>query len=168
MSGWSKEYLAWERELANRDMSDLERRLDPHYSTHKGPYPWNQPAPTNAGPRSEAPNATSRQVMQSSEFVWVEQLRSEHTARFRDELLTTLASRPSGLRIRTLRALLGWTQRTAATQLRISVRTLICHERGHHRRFWPRLSLLERLRELESEHAQELIAYLTRGGPEHA
>jgi len=102
------------------------------------------------------------------DFAWAQELRSEHAAGFRNELLRRLDFRPSGERIRTLRAVLGWTQRTAAVNLGISVRTLIRHERGHHRTLWPRLQLVLRLRELESEHAQELIAYLTSGGPAHA
>jgi len=102
------------------------------------------------------------------DFAWVQELRSEHAAGFRNELLRRLDFRPPGERIRTLRAVLGWTQRTAGEELGISMRTLIRHERGHHRTPWTRLQLVLRLRELESEHAQELIAFLTRGGRERA
>jgi DNA-binding XRE family transcriptional regulator len=60
-----------------------------------------------------------------------------------------------------LRAALGWTQRQAAVELRISRRTLIRHEQGQHLRPWMRLSLLQRLREVESEHEQQLFAHLS-------
>ena len=85
-----------------------------------------------------------------------------HTARFRAELLATLASRASGWRIRYLRTVLGWNQRTAAAQLGISVRTLIRHEQGHHRTSNTRLALLLRLLELELTHANEILAYIDR------
>jgi DNA-binding XRE family transcriptional regulator len=155
---WSKEYLEMEQRIANRDY-DYERKVDPR-STHRGPpYPWDQP--TNAGPRPAAPNtAPSRRVTQPDESVCVDQLRSAHTERFKAELLTTLASRPSGLRIRYLRTVLGWNQRTAAAQLGISRRTLIRHEQGHHRTSSTRLSLLLRLLELEAAHSAQILAYV--------
>jgi DNA-binding XRE family transcriptional regulator len=103
------------------------------------------------------------------DFAWVQELRDEEAAQFKSKWLRRLdLVVPSGQRIRNLRAVLGWTQRTAALQLGISVRTVIRYEQGHHRVSWPRVPLLRRLRELESDHAQELIAYLTRGGPERA
>jgi transcriptional regulator with XRE-family HTH domain len=66
----------------------------------------------------------------------------------------------SGQRIRNLRIVLGWSQREAALQLGVSRRTIIRHEQGRNRHPWVRLSLLERLRELESTYAGELIIYL--------
>jgi len=94
--------------------------------------------------------------------VCVDQLRSTHTARSTAELLATLASRASGWRIRYLRTVLGWNQRTAAARLGISVRTLIRHEQGHHRTSSTRLALLLRLLELELTHANEILAYVDR------
>jgi DNA-binding XRE family transcriptional regulator len=73
-----------------------------------------------------------------------------------------------GQRIRNLRLVLGWTQRTAATELGISVRTLIRHEQGHHRTPWLRLPLLRRLCQMEREHADQIIAYHDYRGPERA
>ena len=65
-----------------------------------------------------------------------------------------------GQQIRILRTVLGWTQQQAAMELEISRRTLIRHEQGQHRRPWMRGSLLQRLRQVESEHEQQLFAYL--------
>jgi len=160
---WSKEYLEMEQRIANQPY-DYERRLGPNCCTHRGPpYPWDQPAATNAGPRPAAPNnATPRRVTQPCEFACVDQSRSVHTARFTAELLATLASRPSGLRIRYLRNALGWNQRTAAMQLGISRRTLIRHEQGHNRTSSTRLALMLRLLELELTHANEILAYVDR------
>ncbi len=108
-------------------------------------------------------------MMKAGDFAWVQHLRGEQAVHFKAELRRRLQVMPSGLRIRNLRALLGWTQRMAAVQLGISVRTVIRHEQGRNRHpQWPRLSLLRRLRELESDYAEELIAYLARGGREHA
>ena len=92
----------------------------------------------------------------------MQQLRSAHTARFQQELLATLASRPPGWRIRYLRVVLGWSQRTAATQLGISRRTLIRHEQGQHRTQSARVSLVARLGMLELAHANEILAYVAR------
>jgi DNA-binding XRE family transcriptional regulator len=101
------------------------------------------------------------------DFAWVQELRDEEAAQFKSKWLRRLdLVVPSGQRIRILRVVLGWTQRTAASHLGISIRTVIRYEQGHHRISWPRLPLLLRLRELESEHAQELIAYLS--GPVRA
>lgn len=134
----------------------LPRSMDPNYSTGTGPYPWDRPAP--------APSSTrSRPSTVSADSGWVQQLRDEQAAQFRAEVLRRLCLMPSGQRIRNLRAILGWTQRMAATQLGVSGRTLIRHERGHHRTPWLRHSLLQRLREVESDHAEELIAHLARG-----
>ena len=67
-----------------------------------------------------------------------------------------------GQRIRLLRTVLGWTQQQAAIELEISRRTLIRHEQGQNRRAWMRGSLLQRLRQVEIEHEQQLFAYLSR------
>jgi DNA-binding XRE family transcriptional regulator len=67
---------------------------------------------------------------------------------------------PFGQRLRNLRLALGWTQSTIAARLSVSRRTVIRHERGHHRTPYVRLPLLLRVRELESVHAQELKALL--------
>ena len=120
--------------------------MDPNYS---GYHPSSHPAPSSKRLRTKT-------------------LRDEEAELFQSKLWRRLQVVPCGERIRNLRAILGWTQRTAAVHLGISVRTLIRHEQGHHRTFWPRLPLLLRLRELESDHAQELIAYLTHGRPAHA
>ena len=131
--------------------------MDPNYSTDRREYPWSRANRSKLRPRPIA-----------GDFAWVQELRDEEAELFQSKLWRRLQVVPCGQRIRNLRAILGWTQRTAAAQLGISVRTLIRHERGHHRTPWPRLQLVLRLRELESEHGQELIAYLTHGGPAHA
>ena len=92
----------------------------------------------------------------------MQQLRGAHTARFQEELLATLASRPAGRRIRYLRVVLGWSQRATATQLGISRRTLIRHEQGHHSTQSARISLLMHLGMLELAHANEILAYVER------
>ena len=66
-----------------------------------------------------------------------------------------------GQRIRLLRTVLGWTQHQAAIELEISRRTLIRHEQGQNRSARMRGSLLQRLRQVESEHEQQLFAYLS-------
>ena len=101
-------------------------------------------------------------VLQASDFAWVQELRDELAAQFKAELRRRLQVLPSGQRIRSLRTVLGWTQSMAAEQLGISVRTVIRHEQGRNRLPWLRLPLLERLRELESIYAEQLIAYLGR------
>jgi len=65
-------------------------------------------------------------------------------------------------RIRNLRAALGWTQRMIAERLGISTRTVIRYEKGQRKAQWIQLPVLRRLRHLESEHAEELLAYLNR------
>jgi DNA-binding XRE family transcriptional regulator len=74
----------------------------------------------------------------------------------------------SGQRIRNLRAVLGWTQRVAASELGVSLRTVIRHEKGHHSAASLRLALLRRLCELEREHADQIVAHLNYCGPEPA
>jgi DNA-binding transcriptional regulator YiaG len=130
--------------------------IDPNYSGH---HPWSHPAPSSGRSRSKTPVGN---------FAWVQELRSEQATGFKKELLRRLDTRPSGERIRTLRAVVGWTQRRAAMELEISMRTVIRYEQGRHRPYWPPLPLLRRLRELETTYAEQIIAYLTRGGPAHA
>ena len=87
--------------------------------------------------------------------------RSEQEARFDPELKRGLERLASGQRIHLLRTALGWSQGQAAMELRISRRTVIRYEQGQHRHPWMRLSLLERLRELESFYAEQLATYLS-------
>src|SRR5215467_12641801 len=148
MTEWSPEYHAMQQRMAE----DFEHRWGPD----GGPSRLGQPAPTNAGPRPWTPTIPPAEVM------WMQQLRSAHTARFQQELLATLATRPPGRRIRYLRVVLGWSQRTAARQLGISQRTLIRHEQGHHRTQSARASLLARVGMLELAHANEILAYVAR------
>ena len=120
--------------------------MDPSYSSHAG---------------------NGKLAMQAGDWAWVQDLRDAPSAEFKAELWRRLQLMPSGQRIRNLRNILGWTQSMAAGQLGISVRTLIRHEQGRNRTPWMRLPLLERLRELESIYAEQLIAYLSCGGREH-
>src|ERR1043165_9479746 len=55
-----------------------------------------------------------------------------------------------GLRLRNLRAALGWTESMAAIELGVNVRTVIRHEGDWHRTPFVRLRLLLRMRNLES------------------
>jgi DNA-binding XRE family transcriptional regulator len=73
-----------------------------------------------------------------------------------------------GQRLRELRRALGWTQRMAAVELGINVRTVIRHEKGQHRTPWVRIPLLLKLRHLEGMCAEEILAYLARGEREHS
>jgi DNA-binding XRE family transcriptional regulator len=93
--------------------------------------------------------------------------KHEQPANLKAEFRGRLFVMTSGQRIRNLRGLFGWTQRRAATELGVSVRTVIRHEQGQRRTPSLRLPLLLRLRELEWDHAEELIAYLSRAGREH-
>ena len=99
------------------------------------------------------------------DLAWVQEVREEQATRFQAEVRRRWELLPSGQRIRLLRSTLGWTQGRAASELRITRRTLIRHEQGQHRRPWMRLSLLLRLRELERTYADQILAYLERGGP---
>jgi DNA-binding XRE family transcriptional regulator len=74
---------------------------------------------------------------------------------------------PFGQRLRELRRALGWTQRMAAIELGVTVRTVIRHENGQHRTPWVRLPLLLKLRDLERVCAEEILAYLAHVGREH-
>jgi DNA-binding XRE family transcriptional regulator len=139
---------------------NLPCSMDPNYSTGTRPYPWDRPAPVPS-------NRPSRPSMVSIDSAWVQQLRNEQGTQFKAEVLRRLQLMPGGQRIRNLRAVLGWTQRTAAAQLGISVRTLIRHEQGHHRTRWLRYPLLLRLRELESTYVEQIIAHPSRIGSAH-
>jgi DNA-binding XRE family transcriptional regulator len=77
------------------------------------------------------------------------------------ELRRRLWGMSSGEHIFALRKALGWTQEQAAAELGISRRSVIRHEKGQQLRPWMRKSLLKRLRELESQYAEQLAAHLT-------
>lgn len=65
---------------------------------------------------------------------------------------------PFGERIHNLRTVLGWSQREAARQLGVCVRSVIRHELAQSLRPW--LPLLQKVRGLEAENAEILLAYL--------
>ena len=88
-------------------------------------------------------------------------MRGEQAAQVRVELKRRLQVMSSGQRIRLLRTVLGWTQQQAAIQLGISRRTVIRHEQGWHRRSWISVSLLMRLRQVESDHVEQLLAHVS-------
>jgi len=69
-----------------------------------------------------------------------------------------------GQRLLELRRALGWTQRMAAVELGINVRTVIRHEKGQHSTTRVPLALLLSLRDVESRYAEEILAYLDRAG----
>jgi len=69
---------------------------------------------------------------------------------------------PFGQRLRELRRALGWTQEMAALTLGISVRTVIRHERGQHRRRCVVGETLPKLRQQEAKWACQLVAHLIR------
>jgi DNA-binding XRE family transcriptional regulator len=143
-------------EPANADWQ--RARFDPNYSaSYKPDYPW-----------SRTPNqGRSRPIAQAGDFAWIQELRLEQAVQFKAELRRRLQLMPSGKRICTLRAALGWTQRRAAEHLSVSTRSVIRHEKGHHRSLSLRYALQWRLRELESTYADQIVAYLDRGGPAH-
>jgi DNA-binding XRE family transcriptional regulator len=77
--------------------------------------------------------------------------------------------KPFGQRLREVRRALGWTQRMAAIELGITVRTVIRHENdGQHRTPRVRLPLLLKLRDLERECAEEILVYLAHEEREHS
>src|SRR5438094_10016590 len=90
--------------------SDWRPGMDPDYSEHIGPYPWDDvPA---SGVSSSPPTQTAE-----IEFTTVatrKQRQPYHAA-----LLRQLHLMASGERIRNLRFALGWTQATAAVRLGI-------------------------------------------------
>jgi DNA-binding XRE family transcriptional regulator len=99
-----------------------------------------------------------------AEYERTQALRNQQPA----QSIPALPGRPvvlsAGPRIRALRRALRWTQQQAATELRISKRTVIRYERGQHRGHGTRSSLLLRLRELESIHEPRLRDYRSRFG----
>jgi hypothetical protein len=115
--------------------------MDPNYSSHPG---------------------NGKLAMQAGDWAWVQDLRNEQSAEFRAELRRRLQVLPSGRRIRHIRSILEWTQHRVAVELGVSVRTVIRHERAQNRRPWMREEMLLRLRKLESDYADQLIAYLGR------
>jgi DNA-binding XRE family transcriptional regulator len=130
---------------------------DPNYSSHRGDYHWSD---TKTSSGSLGP------TMSGGDLAWSQAWHGEQAAQLKAELRGRLFAMTSGQRIRNLRGLFGWTQRQAAGELGISVRTLIRHEQSQRRTPSLRLPLLLRLRELESDHADELIAYISRAGRE--
>ena len=76
------------------------------------------------------------------------------------ELRRRLWGMSSGEHIYALRKALGWTQKQAAAELGISRRSVIRHEQGQHLRPRMRNSLEIRLRQLESDYAEQLAAHL--------
>ena len=138
---------------------NLPRSMDPNYSKHAGPSPSDHPAPRSA---------ESRPTMKPGDFEWMQTWRDEQAAKLKTELRFQLKVMPPGQRIRTLRAVLGWTQRRIAMELGVSMRTVIRHERDQRRTLWLRLPVLLRLRQLESDHEEELVAFFTRVGRVHA
>jgi DNA-binding XRE family transcriptional regulator len=124
---------------------------------------WRAAQAAQAGTQIETSRAGSEPPpRQADDFRWVLAIRDEQAAQFTAELKRRLEVMPSGQRIRLLRTVLGWTQQQAAVELRISRRTLIRHEQGQHRLPWTRLSLLQRLRQVELDHEQQLFGYLSR------
>jgi DNA-binding XRE family transcriptional regulator len=148
-----------ELESKSVDVGNFSRPgMDPNYGSREGSFP-------------RSPTATRREepgpVKQTGDFAWIQAWHDEQAAKLKAELRFQLQVMPSGQRIRNLRSLLGWTQRRVAMELGISMRTVIRHERGQRRTPWLRLSLLLRLRELESDHEGKLIAFFTHTGREH-
>jgi DNA-binding XRE family transcriptional regulator len=133
----------------------LRAGMDPNYHSPQPDIPPAENRPRRKPYRSEA---------RSADRVWLEGVLDQHAARLRAELQRQLALRPAGARIRTLRAVRGWTQTTAARELGISVRTLIRHEQGHNQTRWLRCEPHIRLGELESVYAKQIIASITFPG----
>ena len=128
--------------------------MDPnHSSPHTGDFPWT---------KKVAAQKPSGSVADAANVAWLQSFMDQHTVRLRAELQRELEWRPAGARIRSLRAVRGWTQCIAARELGISVRTLIRHEQSHNRYERLRSEPHIRLRELESTYAQEIIAHVTR------
>jgi len=127
--------------------------MDPNYRSPQVDIPRTENAPRRKPYRSAA---------QAANYAWLQGVLDQHATRLKSELQRQLEWRPSGARIRTLRAVRGWTQRMAARELGISVRTLIRHEQSQNRygrlRFDPHI----RLRALESGYAEQIVAYITR------
>jgi len=94
---------------------------------------------------------------QPSDFAWVRTLREGHEGWSRADFWTRLESMPAGPRIRLLRRVLGWTQQRVADELRVSLRTVIRHERGQQHRA---NSWRWRLSELERDHENQAARLL--------
>ena len=109
-----------------------------------------------------APLPDRNPTRQSSDFAWVRTLREGHEGWFRAEFWTRLEAMPAGPRIRHLRRVFGWTQKRAADELGVSVRTVIRHERGQQHRPWPNSEWLWRLSKLERDHESQLFACFSR------
>ncbi len=88
----------------------------------------------------------------------VQSWREGQNAQIAQVLRDSLVGMLFGQRIRNLRMVLGWSQREAAEHFGVSVRTVIRHERGDC--FRPRWPLVQKVRGLEADNAEELIAYL--------
>ena len=88
------------------------------------------------------------------EPAWVQEIRNQQATVLRVELYRHLDTMTAGQRIRMLRTVRGWTQQRAAVELGVNRRTVIRHEHGEHQ---PQFSLWERLRDLESAHAELLV-----------
>ena|SRR5215813_1055965 len=86
---------------------------------------------------------------------WVQEIRNQQALVLRVELYRHLDGMTAGQRIRMLRTVRAWTQERAALELGVSRRTIIRHE---HREHQPQFSLWERLRKLESDNAELLVA----------
>src|SRR5271169_4453636 len=99
------------------------------------------------GPEEKPVSAGSRPTMKPGDLAWIQAWHDEQAARLKRELRFQLLVTAPGKRIRTLRAVLGWTQRRIAMELGISMRTVIRHEQGRNRNPWLRPPLLLRLRQ---------------------
>jgi DNA-binding XRE family transcriptional regulator len=109
-----------------------------------------------------APPPDRNPVRQPSDFAWVRTLRDEYETSFQADFWTRLYVMPVGPRIRHLRRVLGWTQQRLADELRVSLRTVIRHERGQqHRR---QAQWVWRLSELERNHGNQLLSYFYHVG----
>ena len=117
-----------------------------------------QPAAVTNNAPLQYRNATT----EPSDFAWVRTLREGHEGWFRAEFWTRLEAMPAGPRIRHLRRVFGWTQKRAADELGVSVRTVIRHEQGQRHRPWANSAWLWRLSKLERDHESQLFACFPR------
>jgi len=156
------DHICRETEVRPASAASFERPgMDPDYRSHDEVHPWSGRTASGGSPTPTPPPLVG-------DFAWIDAWHAEQATKLRAELQRRLQAMPSGQRIRNLRALLGWTQHRAALELGVSMRTVIRHELGQPRTPWLRLRLLLRLRELESGHAEELLAYFSRSQPEHS
>src|SRR5262249_50875131 len=124
-----------------RELIEVERSVQP-------------PALPNYVP---APDVDS--TRQPSDFAWVRPLREGHEGWFRADFWSHLEAMPAGPRIKLMRRILGWTQQRIADELAVSLRTVIRHEKGKHRR--PHSEWLWRLSGLERDHENQLLTYFS-------